>query len=242
MRARRDPQILRVAEEAEEASGREQSGSREIQPTPTGIRRRDLREETAPVEPPRTAVRDARSPLTGPGSAVLEALESGNRNAALRALVARYGDGLHKFCLRFLRDRSAAEDVVQDVFLAAGENLSELREHEAIGGWLYQAAKFKCIAQLRRVTKGEMVPFNEDDWYDKSPAADDALALRSILATCLDALDPLNRSFVVQHHHEDVPVAALVRQSGLGMSAVKMKLFRTIDALRKCLRSKGVDR
>jgi RNA polymerase sigma factor (sigma-70 family) len=87
-----------------------------------------------------------------------------------------------------------AEDVFQDVFAKAYENLSKLRRDDAIRPWLAQLTRRLCIDRLREVTREvpaeDLEPDGVDDLVE---ALDEAMAVREALARigepCGDILD-----------------------------------------------------
>ena len=51
---------------------------------------------------------------------------------AFTAIYDRYADRLHDFCAGMLRDRDAAADCVQDVFVIAASKLSQLEDPDRV--------------------------------------------------------------------------------------------------------------
>ena len=76
------------------------------------------------------------------------AAAAGDR-AAFAAIYDRYADRLHDFCIGMLRDRDAAADCVQDVFVTAATKLTQLREPERLRPWLYAVARSQALARIR---------------------------------------------------------------------------------------------
>ncbi len=76
------------------------------------------------------------------------AAAAGDRSA-FAAIYDRYADRLHDFCIGMLRDRDAAADCVQDVFVTAATKLSQLREADRLRPWLYAIARSEALARIR---------------------------------------------------------------------------------------------
>jgi len=71
--------------------------------------------------------------------------------AALEALYDRYGAVLYALAMRVLRDRGAAEEVVQDVFLSAWRKAGSFDpERGRAYGWLVGIARNRTVDELRR--------------------------------------------------------------------------------------------
>ena len=69
--------------------------------------------------------------------------------AAFAAIYDRFADRLHDFCVGMLRDREAAADCVQDVFVTAATRLAQLREPERLRSWLYAIARNEALGRIR---------------------------------------------------------------------------------------------
>ena len=79
---------------------------------------------------------------------------AGGDSVAFGAIYDRYADRLFDFCVGMLRDREAAADCVQDVFVTAATKLRLLREPDRLRSWLYAIARHEAIGRLnaRRVS------------------------------------------------------------------------------------------
>jgi RNA polymerase sigma-70 factor, ECF subfamily len=78
---------------------------------------------------------------------------------------------LYGLALRMLGNPADAEDMLQDIFLAAHRKLDSFRGESALGTWLYRLAVNLCLDYLRSRT-GRSV--NLTDPLDDEPALPDA--------------------------------------------------------------------
>ena len=69
---------------------------------------------------------------------------------AFTAIYDRYADRLYDFCAGMLRDRDAAADCVQDVFVIAASKLSQLEDPDRLRAWLYSIARHEALACLKK--------------------------------------------------------------------------------------------
>src|SRR5262249_48693095 len=81
--------------------------------------------------------------------AVQDSIIQGEFTRALEVLIQQYQGAILRYCYCHLLDRDAAQEVAQDVFIAAFEGLPALRGHASIKAWLYGIATNKCL-ELRR--------------------------------------------------------------------------------------------
>ena len=64
-------------------------------------------------------------------------------------LVERYHRPIYSYVYARINDKHTAEDVVQDIFLAAYSSLGKLEDHSRFSGWLFGIAKNKTLVWQR---------------------------------------------------------------------------------------------
>lgn len=114
------------------------------------------------------APRPADAPTTDERE-LLERVRRGDR-VAFTALVSRHGGAVLRFATSFVKERSLAEDVVQEAWLSAFENLEGFEGRAAFRTWLFHIVANKARTRLKR--EGRSVPFSslEDPGDDGDPA------------------------------------------------------------------------
>jgi len=70
--------------------------------------------------------------------------------AAFDELFRRYRRRIFHFILRFLRDKNASEDAVQDLFLRVIRDPSRFQARSRFSTWLHTVARNLCIDMLRK--------------------------------------------------------------------------------------------
>ena len=91
----------------------------------------------------------ARSAAADDDDAALAVAAAAGDRAAFAAIYDRYASRLYDFCIGMLRDRDAAADCVQDVFVTAASRLDQLREPDRLRSWLYAVARNEALARIR---------------------------------------------------------------------------------------------
>ena len=90
-----------------------------------------------------------RSSMSGADDATLARAAAAGDRVAFAEIYDRYADRLHDFCVGMLRDRDAAADCVQDVFVTAATKLVQLREPDRLRSWLYAIARSEALSRIR---------------------------------------------------------------------------------------------
>jgi RNA polymerase sigma-70 factor, ECF subfamily len=65
-------------------------------------------------------------------------------------LIDRYKDGLYYHCFRIVQDEDLAEDLVQETFIKAFQELRKYNQQHKFSTWLYTIATRKAIDAYRR--------------------------------------------------------------------------------------------
>lgn len=73
----------------------------------------------------------------------------GNENA-LAELYQRYRSQIYRFALHQTSDENAAEEILQDVFLAAWQRAGEFRSHASVKTWLLRVTYYRSATWLSR--------------------------------------------------------------------------------------------
>lgn len=89
----------------------------------------------------------------------LKDLRDGDRDA-FAALVDEYSPKLHRLALRMMNDPHEAEDILQETFLKAYQNLDRFEGRSSIGTWLYRITTNEALMRLRKF-RPDMVAIDE---------------------------------------------------------------------------------
>src|SRR6202162_4038231 len=82
--------------------------------------------------------------------------------SAFEELVKRYDRNVFRIAQHITQNREDAEDVVQDAFLKAYQNLQNFQENSKFYTWLVRIAVNEALMRLRRRRTGQMVSLDED--------------------------------------------------------------------------------
>src|SRR5690242_17291964 len=93
--------------------------------------------------------------------ALVQAAKAGDV-AAFEQLVKRYDRNIFRIAQHITQNREDAEDVVQDAFLKAFENLEQFQGNSKFYTWLVRIAVNESLMKLRRRRTGRTVSLDED--------------------------------------------------------------------------------
>jgi RNA polymerase sigma-70 factor, ECF subfamily len=152
-----------------------------------------------------------------------------------RALVDRHQHSIFRFASRLLGNWEAAEDVTQEVFLAAFANLSGYDSSRgAFSTWLFAIARNRCINWLKRLRPA---PLNELDPIGDVTSTDPIVSqeLSQQLDLALAALPVEQRSAFLLAEVEELPYAEIARIEQTSLGTVKSRIHRAKQRLQSLL-------
>ena len=178
--------------------------------------------------------------MSAPDRDVIRDVRGGDRDAFGR-LVERYQGRLFRLVSVIVRDRAAAEEVTQDAFVRAYVRLELYDDRQPFYPWLATIAVRLAQNQLRRQgrtrqregTPLEAVP-------EPAAAASSLTALMADergqrLRRAVTALSSGERTAVMLHYQDDLPVREIARALGVTSGTIKTLLFRARRHLRERL-------
>jgi len=151
-------------------------------------------------------------------------------------VAARYG-AVYRFVRRRARSREEAEDLTQDVFLAAIVALNEarLREREPSLAWLYTVARRRLIDRIRGDSTRPApapAPTTFEPRYEASVV--------SSLVASLNELEAGQRQVIVMKLFEGRPFREIAQRLDVGEEACRARFSRGLAVLRERLEERGV--
>ena len=171
-----------------------------------------------------------------------QAVEAAQRGDAQgwSALFERFYPGVHAYALARLGDLTAAEDVTQDVFVAAVTSIKALRDRRepAVEAWFLHICRNKVVDHLRRGSRqrglsleARVLDADPGSIAETNMEADRVRAAMAYLTE--DQRDILIRRFVLDQSLEEV--ATTTRRT---IGAVKSMQHRALESVRRALSPK----
>ena len=160
------------------------------------------------------------------------------------ALVAEAGEAVARYLYGMTGDRAAAEDLAQDVFTAAWQQLDALRDPAAARSWPFAIAANAARRHLRRRSRFGWLPLEAlplaaprlvADGRDDLP--DDAVALERALGR----LTADDRAVVLLVGAHDLSIAEAAEALGVSPAAAKKRWQRACARFRAEL-PEGIER
>lgn len=156
---------------------------------------------------------------------------------AYALLVARYRDRYAGYALHMLGNREDAEEALQDAFTRAYRSLVRCEDPDRFGAWLFRILVNRCrTAGARRGRRARTFVSDDIALMEASqehPA--DQTAWREEIARALGRIRPEQREAFLLKYVEDLGYEEMSQLTGVGVSALKMRVMRACEKLRELL-------
>lgn len=163
---------------------------------------------------------------------------------AISELYDRYAALIYTMGLRYLNDRSLAEDLVQDVFTAVWRNASSFDPSRAsLTTWIYRIARNRATdLNRRRQTRPKTTPGNELLETLPGDGHTDHLATSFDVAEALSLLSPAHREVLVLAYFKGLSQSEISCYTGIPLGTVKSRTTAALRALRSAMNPTGGER
>ena len=157
---------------------------------------------------------------------------------AFESLVRRYQRMIYALTYRMSGSLAEAEDLTQDVFVRAHQELPGFRAESKFSSWLYRIAVNQCLNWRKRAARREQV---HNDWYaengnDTTPDSTPDPALAQQVSEALQKIHPKQRAAIVLTTYDGLNHAEAARVLGCSETTVSWRIFAARSKLKRLLK------
>ncbi|MEP7059758.1 MAG: sigma-70 family RNA polymerase sigma factor [Actinomycetota bacterium] len=171
---------------------------------------------------------------------LVEGLLAGD-DTAIRTLYARFGRPVFTLGMRLLGTREAAEELTQDVFLAAWRKAASFDPSRGrLSTWLMTIAHNLAVDRLRRdtgVTKPTLILVDEVPEHE-SPDEERAFIEHDAAIRALASLSASERALIVRAYFRGQSAREISEQDQIPLGTVKTRLRTALIKIRKANQGK----
>ena len=152
-------------------------------------------------------------------------------------LVARYRERLARYAVHMLGNAGDAEEALQDAFVRGFRSLARCDDPERFGAWLFRILVNRCRTAGARRMRRERTVVHDDVAIELAHVEhpQEQAAWREEIDRALQRLDPEQREAFLLKHVQDLSYEEMSAMTGVGVSALKMRVKRACDRLRSML-------
>ncbi len=183
--------------------------------------------------------------MTQSDQELIREIQSG-KTSSFRVLVERHKDRAFTLALRLLRQRTDAEEALQDAFLRAFQALDDFRGDAKFGTWFYKIVYNVCLTRLGR-TKPDTGHFSfqndEDEKITLHIASDDSLPdealeqseFMSLISQEIERMPDHYKTIITLYYINELSYEEMSDVLQLPLGTIKTHLFRGRALLRSTM-------
>jgi RNA polymerase sigma-70 factor (ECF subfamily) len=147
-------------------------------------------------------------------------------------LYRQFGPAVYRRCLKLLRDRDAAKDATQEVFVKLVRDIRRFDGAEAALPWMYRVATNHCLNVLRTTRRHGEEELGEWELADPGPGPA-AYPERHLASTVLAQFDEGTRAVAMGVLVDGMGHEELAGALGVSRKTVERRLARFLERARK---------
>lgn len=161
---------------------------------------------------------------------------------AFEELIKRHWSTCLKRATLMLRNRSDAEDEVQNAFWKALQRLDQFRGEGSFAAWLNRIVENQCLMRIREHQNARFVYLDEStdsnvrvELVSQKADPEDTLGLNEVLVVLrreIQRMPPLLRNVMLLRDLDQLPMPDVANRLGLSVPAAKSRLMRARAELR----------
>lgn len=167
----------------------------------------------------------------------------GGDTEAFGVIVSRYTARYTRFAVRMLGNREDGEEALQDALVRAYRALGKRNGGSAFGPWFHSILVNQCRTTATRRANRQRVLVHDERALERA-VADDAAPVpapgeNSEIEVAVAKLDALQREVFLMKYVEGMSYEEIAAVTGVGVSALKMRVKRAADRLRELMGEAG---
>lgn len=178
-------------------------------------------------------------------SQAIEHLKNGNgdqRKHAFEYIFGTYSESLHRYLIRIIGKKEAAEDLLQETFMKVIQKIHFFETNpevkQSFKSWIFRIATHLAIDVLRRESRSIEIIYSlerNEDGSQSPHAFSENLENQERLQKALDSLPGNQRLFLILKEQEGMSCMEIAKIYGCTENAVKQGVFRARMSMRKKL-------
>lgn len=157
------------------------------------------------------------------------------KNRYFEEIYDRYADRVYRKCYTFVKDTVKAQDFTHDIFIKLAVKIGTFKENARFSTWLYSIAYNYCMDQLRLIKKRSEYSLIDDYDFPMEEGEDYELLEMKVagLKKSMNQLSGEEQAILVMKYQDDFSIKEIAETFELSESAVKMRLMRTKEKVKK---------
>ncbi|MGZ3920887.1 MAG: RNA polymerase sigma factor, partial [Bacteroidia bacterium] len=172
---------------------------------------------------------------------IIEEILSGNKEK-YALIMRKYNQRLYRICKGYLKDEAEIEDVMQETYIKAFQNLVKFENRSKFSSWLTRILINECLQRLRKMKRETLLDNSEEQMKtmnltDKKSPETESLnkELKGLLEINIAQLPEKYRAVFIMREVEKMSIDETAESLEISDSNVKVRLNRAKEMLRAAL-------
>ncbi len=148
-------------------------------------------------------------------------------------LVNKYELYILKFVYNMIRDREAAEDITQEVFITVYNKLYMYNSKYKFSNWILQIARNKCIDYIRKYKRVYEANLEDvKDLVSKEPSPEQSMEFKetkAIVENYIESLNEIDKQIIILRYTDELTFLDIAEVLNMSESAVKRRYYKARD-------------
>lgn len=172
---------------------------------------------------------------------IIEEIRKGEKER-YALLMKKYNQRLYRICKGYFKDEAEIEDVMQDTYVKAFQNIEKFESRSQFATWLTKILINECLQRLKKMNRLTLIDHNEENketmnLTDNQNPETESLnkELKQLLESYIEQLPEKYRLVFIMREIEKINVEETSEVLNISQSNVKVRLNRAKEMLRNSL-------
>lgn len=147
-----------------------------------------------------------------------------NQEVFFKEIYKTYSSKVHRLCLGYTGNSMEADDLLQEVFIKAWQNLDKFRGDSQVSTWIYRIAVNTCLYHLRSQKNKKSVDIDVS-LFKREDEIDDKEQQVQLLYKCISELSEADR-LIITLLLEEVPYPEIAAITDISEGNLRVKIHR----------------
>ncbi|MBN8191863.1 sigma-70 family RNA polymerase sigma factor [Bacillus sp. NTK074B] len=164
--------------------------------------------------------------------------QNGHEDWSIRSLVTRYGEDVKRLIYSYVKSWSAAEDLVQEVFITVFQKINTLEKDTSVKAWIFSIAVNKSKDYLRSWHYRKLLFTNTFSAKTNKESPEQLLMekqQKTVLSEAVFALPVKYREVIILFYYQELRIEEISTILGINSSTIRTRLARARDLLNQKL-------
>lgn len=146
------------------------------------------------------------------------------QEAFFKEIYKTYSSKVHRLCLGYTGNAMEADDLLQEIFIKAWQNLDKFRGDSQVSTWIYRIAVNTCLYHLRSQKNKKSVDM-DISLLKREDEVDDKEQQIQLLYKCISELSEADR-LIITLLLEEVPYHEIAAITEISEGNLRVKIHR----------------